>query len=302
LSLDCPATEVSTLTYGGPSANGFAVTYAYNEPQPYGRPPVCSDLMLRFYVRPSTAAGRVGATLSKNGVDYRGWLDFSGRMAIGKIENGQEQVLAEMDVKTPAPEAFTPVKFANVDHRLMLDCGGEELIVDLGRSPDALGRNGQHAPRAELFGSGKLTLAHLALFRDTYYTSDGQSGRNARAIEGRPFTLDENEFFVLGDNSPNSEDGRWWGRPEMASKGWEPPRAGVVPRYYLVGKALFVYWPSGFEFPWPTELKNLLLSSNRDNAALRLLRGLVSLRWIPNIGQLRFIYGGVQEKAHPPQP
>jgi hypothetical protein len=55
----------------------------------------------------------------------------------------------------------------------------------------------------------------------------------------------------------------------MANKGLSDYRMGVVPRDYLVGKALFVYWPSGFkpfaEFPF----------------------GIV-----PNVGRMRFIYGG----------
>ena len=153
-----------------------------------------------------------------------------------------------------------------MDHQLLFEFNGQELSVDLGRSPEAMEQGTQPSPRAEIFGSGKLTLAHVALFRDIYYTSDGQGSRGGRAVEGKPFTLNEDEFFVLGDNSPNSEDGRWWGQPDMASKGWAPPRAGVVPRYYLVGRALFVYWPSGFEFPWPQSLKTFLLSSSRKNA------------------------------------
>jgi signal peptidase I len=95
---------------------------------------------------------------------------------------------------------------------------------------------------------------------------------NGRAID-KPFTLGEDEFFVLGDNSPNSEDCRWWTREGLANKGLSPYRVGIVPRDYLVGKALFVYWPSGFR-PFPQ----------------------FPIRIIPNIGQMRFIYGGSNEK------
>jgi signal peptidase I len=300
LVLDSPAQETSTLTYGAASANSFATTYAYNEVMSYSRMPQCSDLMFRFYVRPAGSEGRIGVTLSKLGVDYRGWVDLSGQLVIAKACNGQETILACKEIQAPSSRTFTLMKFANVDHQLLLEFGGQELAVDLGRAPDVLEHGAQPAPRAEIFGSGKLTLAHVALFRDTYYTSDGQGGRNARAIEGRPFTLNDDEFFVLGDNSPNSEDGRWWPEPTVASRGWQPPRAGVVPRYYLVGKALFVYWPSGYEFPWPHPLKKFLLDNSPANTAVRLLNGIVSLRWIPNVGQMRFIYGGTRDMSHLP--
>jgi signal peptidase I len=298
LELDSPADQTSTLTYGGPSANGFAATYAYNEVYGYSRMPTCSDLMVRFYLRPANSDGSVGITLSKYGIDYRARLDPSGRMTLAKVSDGQETVLASREATPPPAEAFTLVKFADVDHRLLFECNGQELSVDLGRSPQALDQTSASPPRAEIFGAGKLTLSHLALFRDIYYTSDGQGARGGRAIEGKPFKLNQDEFFVLGDNSPNSEDARWWGQPDLASKGWAPPRAGVVPRYYLVGRALFVYWPSGFGFPWPQGLK-AFLSNNRQNAALRLLNGLITLRWVPNVGQLRFIYGGTA-KTEPP--
>ncbi len=45
------------------------------------------------------------------------------------------------------------------------------------------------------------------------------------------FPLKPDQFFVLGDNSAKSKDGRLWG-PEY----W-------VSRELLIGKALFIYWP-----------------------------------------------------------
>ena len=129
-------------------------------------------------------------------------------------------------------------------------------------------------PRVEIFGSGSLTLSHITLSRDICYTEMryGNSGEYGRATKD-PFVLEKDQFFVLGDNSPNSEDCRWWDRPGLANKGLPEYREGIVPRDYLVGKALFVYWPSGFkpfaQFPFGI---------------------------IPNIGGLHFIYGGSNSK------
>jgi hypothetical protein len=127
-------------------------------------------------------------------------------------------------------------------------------------------------PRVEIFGSGRLTLSHIAIFRDIHYTEPprySSRSEGSRATKDHPFILEEDQFFVLGDNSPNSEDGRLWHKPGRANKGLSNYRTGTVPRDYLVGKALFVYWPSGFkpfaEFPF----------------------GIV-----PNVGRMRFIYGG----------
>ena len=299
--LDVPSDQVSDLHYGAaPSANAFNITYAYNDVRSYERTPLCSDLMVRFHVEAGSAEGQIGVALTKHGVEYKATLDLAGEMILSQAINRRETVLRRKDIDAPAPGVFTLVKFACVDHQLLFEFNGNELSVDLGRTPDALPQGDANSPHAAIFGSGKLVVSHLAVFRDIYYTGDGQSSREARAVEGNPFKLNKDEFFVLGDNSPNSEDGRWWRAPHLTSKGWAPPRAGVVPRHYLVGKALFVYWPSGFEFPWPRKLKQFLLENNDRNLALRLVHGIVSLRWIPNVGQMRFIYGGTKRNSIPP--
>jgi len=291
--LDCPANQSSTLIYGGPSANVLKATYAYNDVGRDSRMPECSDLQVRFYVQSATPDGHIGIVLSKYGVRYKARVDLKGEMAIAKLDGGNETVLIREPIELPTIGNYILTKFVNVDHQLIFQFGSKKLTYDLGRLPDSLSRSDANVPRIEIAGSGKLTLSHIAIFRDIHYTSVNFYGRKpGRATQGNPFVLRDNEFFVLGDNSPNSEDGRWWAQPDKATKGCLPPRAGIVPRDYLVGKALFVYWPSGFEFPWPESLKTSLLSTGTRNPIMRIVYGIVSLRWIPNVGQMRFVYGG----------
>ena len=46
--------------------------------------------------------------------------------------------------------------------------------------------------------------------------------------EMRPTTVGPDEYFVLGDHRSSSNDSRTW---------------GMVPRRYIYGKAVFIYWP-----------------------------------------------------------
>ena len=271
--LDSPSGRTNSLFYDTSAGNDFKATYAYDEVRRYGDMPYCSDLMVRFSCLAAGPDARIGAALSKYGTTYRAEVRLSsGKMVISR-QRGQERTeLASMPlIQAPAISGETPVRFANVDHQLIFEYGGTKLMYDLGRNPQGAGPiSRSFQPGVEIFGTGRLTLSHIAVFRDIQYTErqHGNSGAPGRATE-EPFVLGEDEFFVLGDNSPNSEDCRWWHRRGKANKGLNPYRTGIVPRNYLVGKALFVYWPSGFkpfaQFPFGV---------------------------IPNVGRMRFIYGG----------
>ena len=271
--LDSPADQNNTMIYDTSIGNDFRATYAYGDVTKYRYLPYCSDLMVRFYARSIKAEGRIGVELSKYQTRYRAWFDLTQDiMVIEKVDkDGKETELNRKSIKSPAINKATLIKFANVDHRLIFQFGSEKLTHDLGRAAEDVGqRRPDIEPRVRIFGSGKLTLSHIAIFRDIHYTAkrSPNSREQGRATQGNAFPLEDDEFFVLGDNSPNSEDGRWWRAKGKGNNGRFYPE-GIVPRDYLVGKALFVYWPSGF----------------RPFAKSR-------FAVIPNVGRMRFIYGG----------
>ena len=73
------------------------------------------------------------------------------------------------------------------------------------------------------------------------------------------FVLKENQFFPMGDNSPESLDARCWAGTKyqipmprgVNEPAWEWSDASYVPRDLLVGKALVVFWPHSWNSPIP---------------------------------------------------
>ena len=65
------------------------------------------------------------------------------------------------------------------------------------------------------------------IFQDIYYYNKPAT---AYGEEGEVVKVPEDSYFVLGDNSASSRDSRYW---------------GFVPKKYLVGKAMVIYWPIG---------------------------------------------------------
>ena len=269
-SLSRGGDELNTIVYDASAGNDFKATYAYDDTLYYGMMPVCSDLMVRFYARRG-AGGAIGVSLSKYGIVYKGLVDALGGMMIGMVGGEGEFIkLAAGDGGEVADSEFSFFRFSNVDHLLVLEFGSKKLVYDLGGGPDDAGqRRVDIDPEVSILGAGEVTLRHVAIFRDTHYMSHSSSDgrRILRGSEGDAFELGDDEFFVLGDNSPASLDSRWWDRPGIGNNGLEY-RAGTVPREYLVGKAFFVYWPGG-------------------SKGFR-----KSLRLVPYVGGLKRIHGG----------
>lgn len=71
------------------------------------------------------------------------------------------------------------------------------------------------------------------------------------------FELEADQFFPMGDNSPESRDARSWlpaprgGRRQYDSDAYLWANASYVPRDLLVGKALMIFWPHPWNTPVP---------------------------------------------------
>jgi signal peptidase I len=76
--------------------------------------------------------------------------------------------------------------------------------------------------------AGAVYLNDKLLDESAYLDSSVKTEQGAFLSEGETVTVPANEYFVLGDNRPESADSRTW---------------GFVPKDNIVGKSLFVYWP-----------------------------------------------------------
>src|SRR5699024_4683672 len=56
----------------------------------------------------------------------------------------------------------------------------------------------------------------------------------------------DREYYVLGDNSLISGDARYWADAIHLPHEDLDVKSGRVPERFMLGKAFFVYWPSGY--------------------------------------------------------
>jgi signal peptidase I len=134
-------------------------------------------------------------------------------------------------------------------------------LEDLEKGPEYL-TYGDNYKRPQFFldfAGGAFSLSRVSMFRDVHYQADlyryhsGDDGSvhtraHQPALTTHPLntpTLTEDEFFVCGDNSAQSLDGRLWDRPSPWVREVDPT-PGVVHRELLIGKAFFVYFPAPF--------------------------------------------------------
>jgi signal peptidase I len=220
---------------------------------PHNLPPQnwVGDLMEEFNVEINDARGQLVLELSK-GVDrFQARWDLStGTCTLVRLSDGRETELAtgETDLKKPGKYQ---VRFANVDERLLVWVKrsgallsaslpfGDGVAYPPPSRPGPTEVNDLRAPASIGAKDANLKVTNLKLWRDTYYTSltdpnpmvDFGNPNDWGPLQNLPvhtFYVQPDHFLCLGDNSPESSDGRSW---------------GLVPRRLLLGRAMVIYYP-----------------------------------------------------------
>lgn len=237
----------------------------------------CSDVKVSFGYRPSkSASGPVGATVRVNGHEFRGRIEPDGAATVAMRGIGEESwvTLASGTLGAPlSTESTANIDFRHADQSLQLLVNGMVVCK--------AGYDWTPARRVE-FSTGKPLLAMLSLMvlppplsLPSMYTSPEVSidvpgacesargagagpvlsarGTHAVAAGGRageghaPKTVQvqqANEFFMMGDNSPASLDGRLWGDSDPWVQTLIDPADGIVAQDLIVGKAFCVFFPA----------------------------------------------------------
>ncbi len=230
--------------------------------------------------------------------------DYNASIGMFQADDDQKPLVEETAVfKMPAPGRVLNVEFWHVDQAAAIYINDKrvvELIYDWKpskRLPMSYGLEYDEvtsrlpdiaAASPELrwdFQGSPVTLHRVRVDRDIYYqptklNSDNPNIDPADPIvwgegdvagigygthPGRPAKLGPDHFFMLGDNSAASLDGRRWGPPADLVAQTIDPAPFVVNRDLLIGKAWLVYFPA----PLP-------IAENARSV-------------VPDFGQLRFI-------------
>ncbi len=204
---------------------------SYDGPTRRSDLPIAHDFYLTCEVEVIAAVGAAGEACFdcrlNDGADT-----VTAELTVGPRKTGRAQLIREGHggLSTASGVALEPerkykLEFAFVDRRVILALNGRvvappvDLEAPVRREPES---------KPLRFGARgcRVVVRDLKLFRDIHYTAESNDYHGTR----NPAVLGPREYFVLGDNSGNSEDSRKWPTP-------------AVPESSLIGKPFLIHQP-----------------------------------------------------------
>ena len=118
------------------------------------------------------------------------------------------------------------IAMAPRDRGRLADVDWEQTFNSEGKKPD---------DRAEFFSYSEFWREQPNPLGRSFDNAEEFTTAREHKVE-----IGDDQFFMLGDNSARSADGRLWGNNGRNID-------DTVPRELLIGKALFIYWPHSFD-------------------------------------------------------
>jgi signal peptidase I len=209
------------------------------------------DLMLDCDVKIEKPEGELVLELSKGKDRFRARFELaSGTCSLTRGDT----TLAQTQTRVKAAGTYH-LRFANFDQRLTLwvdktlpfEDGGVSYTPSSLQGPTQA--NDLEPASIGVRGAAALSIHHLQLGRDTYYTLYPEEGLRDdewsdpskwkdRPLEGMTMYVQPGHYLCMGDNSPASSDSRSWDKESLNTG-----IGGLVPEQLMLGRALAIYWP-----------------------------------------------------------
>jgi len=208
---------------------------------PEGSPAIWIDIRNGDVVfRLSLPVGAGGDGIASGGAIYRLPRELADEPRLAPETMESAELPAGWSLLAPLPEGTRldlhrdhEIDFSVVDRQVRAILDGELLVerpLDPRDDEAGVAADGDPANtvtiRARRIGG---VVERIRLYRDIHYTRDPIQYRYAVS---EPYTIPEDGYFAMGDNSPSSLDSRAW---------------GSLHRQNLLGRAFVIFWPA---WPW----------------------------------------------------
>ena len=210
----------------------------YNPSQPRREEDVhaVADLMLSFRLSEVSGQGNLLIRMADGSYCFQTQLQFDDLGRLVRYNAARLQAVVGQAVTScaarqqdlggseiPASRGERLIEVSLIDQQFLLAIDGRTVMIWPYDRPEPPG-SPPACPLAIAAEAVEATIHDLQVFRDVYYTHP--IGPRTYGQDNRTTRLSEREYYMLGDNSPISEDSRTW------------PEHGAIDAKLLIGKPL----------------------------------------------------------------